>query len=112
GSTTVISPPDGDMTDYMVSLDALAAACEKFDVNFILPAHGHVMQDARGEIARLKHHRLQREAKILRVMQDHPEGTLDDWLPRAYNDADPALWPIARRSLLAHVERLRKLQSS
>lgn len=112
GSTTVINPPDGNMTDYLDSLDALAAACEKFDAGFILPAHGHVIRDAHGEIARLKRHRLQREAKILRVMQAQPEGTLDDWLPRAYDDADPALWPIARRSLLAHVERLRKLESN
>ena len=110
GSTTVIDPPDGDMTAYLDSLDTLSAACDEHRIDFILPAHGHVLGDARGAIARLKAHRLQREAKILRVMQTHPEGTLDDWLVHAYDDVHPRIWPVARRSLLAHVERLQSLE--
>lgn len=109
GSTTVIDPPDGDMTDYLDSLDLLATACEAHAVEFILPAHGHVLDDAKQAIARLKTHRLQREAKIFRAMQAQPQGTLDDWLPQAYDDVPEPLWPLARRSLLAHVQRLRIL---
>jgi recombination protein RecT len=41
-------------------------------------------------------------------MQELPHGTLDDWLPRAYDDVPEAVWPVARRSLLAHVERLQE----
>jgi transposase len=62
-------------------------------------------------IAKLKSHRLQREAKIARVMQANPDGSLDQWLPLAYDDVDPRIWPVARRSLLAHVQHLQELQS-
>ncbi|MEK9953383.1 MAG: MBL fold metallo-hydrolase, partial [Curvibacter sp.] len=108
GSTTVINPPDGNMSAYLDALDALDAACVRLGLDYILPAHGHVLPQARAAIARLKAHRLQREAKIRRVMQELPGGTLDDWLPRAYDDVPEAVWPMARRSLLAHVERLQQ----
>lgn len=111
GSTTVIDPPDGNMADYMDSLDRLSEACKAYQVRHILPAHGHVMDDALGAIAHLKAHRLKREAKIAAVMQTHPLGSLDDWLPLAYDDVDPRIWPVAKRSLMAHVERIDALNS-
>jgi glyoxylase-like metal-dependent hydrolase (beta-lactamase superfamily II)/8-oxo-dGTP pyrophosphatase MutT (NUDIX family) len=109
GSTTVVDPPDGDMTAYLDSLDTLSAACSKQGIEFILPAHGYVLGQAPAAIARLKAHRLQREAKILAIMQAHPHGTLDDWVKQAYDDVDARIWPVAKRSLLAHVERLQAL---
>ena len=78
-------------------------------MEFILPAHGHVMADALSCIAQLKAHRLRREAKIAAVMQANPNGDLDQWLPLAYDDVDPRIWPVAKRSLLAHVEHLQQL---
>ena len=110
GSTTVIDPPDGDMTAYLDSLDKLDAACAAGDVRFILPAHGHVLGNARAVIAHLKAHRLAREAKIHAAMQAAPEGSMDDWVKVAYDDVPPSVWPIAKRSMLAHVERLRGLE--
>ena len=92
------------------SLDALALACTEHGIGFILPAHGYVLENAPQAIAHLKAHRLQREAKIARVMQANPQGDLDQWLPLAYDDVDPRIWPVARRSLLAHVEHLQQLQ--
>jgi recombination protein RecT len=112
GSTTVVDPPDGNMTDYLDSLDTLSAACLQHGVRYILPAHGHVMDDALGAIAHLKAHRLQREVKIAAVMQANPRGSLADWLPLAYDDVPPRIWPVAKRSLLAHVERLQMLGPS
>ena len=110
GSTTVIDPPDGDMTLYLESLDLLSAACAQHGIEFILPAHGYVMGGYNGEaasaIARLKAHRLQREAKIIGVMQALPQGTLDDWVAQAYDDVPERMWPVAKRSLLAHVARI------
>jgi glyoxylase-like metal-dependent hydrolase (beta-lactamase superfamily II)/8-oxo-dGTP pyrophosphatase MutT (NUDIX family) len=106
GSTTVIDPPDGDMSAYLDSLDRLSLACAQHQVDFILPAHGYAIGDAAAAIAHLKAHRLKREAKILAVMQAHPEGTPDDWVARAYDDVPPRLWPVAKRSLLAHVARI------
>jgi recombination protein RecT len=119
GSTTVIDPPDGHMADYLDSLDKLLAACGHDRIEFILPAHGYVLgnlwdepHDARACIAHLKAHRLKREAKILGVMQQHPDASMDDWVKLAYDDVPARLWPVAMRSLLAHVERIRSLNPS
>jgi glyoxylase-like metal-dependent hydrolase (beta-lactamase superfamily II)/8-oxo-dGTP pyrophosphatase MutT (NUDIX family) len=116
GSTTVIDPPDGNMNDYLESLDTLLNACAQDRIEFILPAHGYVLgnvwdapHDARACITHLRQHRLKREAKILNVMQQHPDASMDDWVKLAYDDVPPRLWPVAMRSLLAHVERLRSL---
>ena len=124
GSTTVIDPPDGHMGDYLDSLDKLDRLCEQHGVHFILPAHGYVLGDwpfsadhpaspehggARAAIAHLKAHRLAREAKVARALQDLPDGTMDDWVKLAYDDVPERLWPVAKRSLLAHVERIQSL---
>ena len=112
GSTTVIDPPDGNMADYLDSLDVLHASCLAHQVEFIFPAHGHAMPNALGAISHLKAHRLMREAKIAAVMQANPAGDPDQWLALAYDDVNPRLWPVAKRSLLAHVERIQMLQIS
>jgi recombination protein RecT len=112
GSTTVIDPPDGDMSAYLASLDALSAACAEHCIDFILPAHGYVIGNAARAIAGLKAHRLKREAKVLAVMQALPQGTMDDWVARAYDDVDARIWPVAKRSLLAHVQRLETLSQT
>ncbi len=124
GSTTVIDPPDGHMGDYLDSLDKLDRLCAAHGVHFILPAHGYVLGDhprsadhpsspghggARAAIAHLKAHRLAREAKVAKAMQTLPEGTMDDWVRLAYDDVPERLWPVAKRSMLAHVERIQSL---
>ena len=108
GSTTVIDPPDGHMGDYLASLDKLAAACNEHAIDFILPAHGHVLGFAQQAITQLKAHRLKREAKIAAAMQALPHGTLQDWVEKAYDDVPPRLWPVAARSLQAHVDHIRE----
>jgi recombination protein RecT len=109
GSTTVIDPPDGNMAAYIDSLDRLLAECARHDIRFILPAHGHVIGSAPQAIAWLKAHRLAREAKVLAAMRERPDGGPDDWVPVAYADTPKQLWPVAKRSLLAHVERIEAL---
>lgn len=109
GSTTVISPPDGEMQAYLDSLDKLAGLCAQHQIGFILPAHGHVLGDAPGAIAHLKAHRLKREAKVAAAMRALPSGNLDDWVPLAYDDVPERLWPVAKRSLQAHVDHIRSL---
>ncbi|WP_367067595.1 MBL fold metallo-hydrolase [Oryzisolibacter sp. LB2S] len=110
GSTTVVDPPDGNMADYLDSLDRLDALCAEHGVDFILPAHGYVLGEARTAIARLKAHRLAREAKVLAAMQARPDGSLEDWVRLAYDDVPKRIWPVAQRSLLAHIERIRMLE--
>jgi recombination protein RecT len=112
GSTTVVDPPDGDMNAYLDSLDKLDAACDAGGIGFILPAHGYVIGSARAAIAQLKAHRLKREAKIASAMKKLPQGTPEDWLPLAYDDVPERMWPVAARSLAAHVARIRQLASA
>ena len=114
GSTTVIDPPDGHMGDYLTSLDHLIALSTQWQVEFILPAHGHVLGNVWGEpfsavecLTRLKSHRLAREAKVLKAIQEMPHGSMEDWLPLVYDDVPKGLWPVAMRSLMAHVEQIR-----
>ncbi|MGB3451549.1 MAG: MBL fold metallo-hydrolase [Giesbergeria sp.] len=109
GSTTVVDPPDGNMADYLDSLDALDALCAQHGVEFILPAHGYVLGFARQAIAQLKAHRLAREAKVIAAMQALPDGSVEDWVAHAYADVPQRIWPVAQRSLIAHVERIRAL---
>ncbi len=103
GSTTVIDPPDGNMNDYLNSLDILLAQ----DVEYIFPAHGYVLGSAKEAITKLKTHRLAREAKVRAAMEALPEGSMMDWVKLAYADTDVKLHPVALRSLTAHVERIR-----
>lgn len=108
GSTTVINPPDGHMGLYLHSLDQLMAACDQHAITHILPAHGHVLGQARNTLAQLKQHRLTREAKVLAALRAQPQGTPADWVQQAYADTPSALWPLAQRSLLAHVQHLQE----
>ncbi len=110
GSTTIINPPDGNMAHYLDALDRLDQLCEQHGAEYILPAHGHVLGDARGAIAQLKAHRLAREAKVIAAMQALPEGTVEQWVELAYADVPPRMWPLAQRSLIAHVERIRAME--
>lgn len=110
GATPVIDPPDGDMTAYLDSLDTLQVRCAAYDVQFIAPAHGYVLGQAPTVIAQLKAHRLAREAKVKAALQALPHASVEQWVAHAYADVPPLLWPVAQRSLLAHVQRLRQLE--
>jgi recombination protein RecT len=115
GSTTVVDPPDGHMGDYLNSLQKLLNLALQERIEFIFPAHGYVLgnfwqrvKSAVAVIENLYKHRLQREEKIYRVVHNNPEGNMDDWVRFAYDDVPAAIWPVAKRSLLAHVEHLRE----
>jgi glyoxylase-like metal-dependent hydrolase (beta-lactamase superfamily II)/8-oxo-dGTP pyrophosphatase MutT (NUDIX family) len=102
GSTTVVDPPDGDMGAYLDALHRLAHE----PVDYILPAHGHVLGPARAAIEKLVSHRLAREEKVAGALARAGSGTLDDLVPLAYDDVKPGLFPVAKRSLLAHLLKL------
>ena len=52
---------------------------------------------------------MKREAKVQAAMLALPDGSLEDWVSLAYDDVPPRMWPIAKRSLIAHVERIRSI---
>lgn len=102
GSTVVIDPPDGDMTAYLRALEALLD--EPFD--YILPAHGWVLGPGHDAIRGLIAHRLRREAKVMQEVRSKGPATLEALLPGAYDDVDRVMYPVASRSLLAHLLKL------
>lgn len=101
-STSIVSPPDGDMGAYMASLDRLAA----LGPQALFPGHGPVVPDGPGRIAALIHHRRQREAQIRSALAEGPASAAQ-LTTRVYADLAPALHPAAMRNVLAHLLDLR-----
>jgi glyoxylase-like metal-dependent hydrolase (beta-lactamase superfamily II)/8-oxo-dGTP pyrophosphatase MutT (NUDIX family) len=102
-STVVINPPDGDMAAYLRTLRALLAE----DIEWLAPGHGFLMAQPHQAVQAVINHRLKREAKVLATLRAHAPATLEQLLPHAYDDVDPRLLPVAARSLLAHLDKLR-----
>jgi glyoxylase-like metal-dependent hydrolase (beta-lactamase superfamily II)/8-oxo-dGTP pyrophosphatase MutT (NUDIX family) len=103
GSTVVINPPDGDMAVYLASLRSLLVE----DLAYIAPGHGFLMGRPHEMVERVLVHRLARENKVLAELEAHGPATLEDLLPRVYDDVPPRMHPVASRSLLAHLLKLR-----
>jgi len=102
--TILIAPGEGDMIDYLAELARLG----KIDAKVALPAHGDPIGDPRGLFRRYVTHRLLREAKVLAAVREAGQGDLDALVPLAYADTPPAIFPIAKLSLEAHLEKLVK----
>jgi glyoxylase-like metal-dependent hydrolase (beta-lactamase superfamily II)/8-oxo-dGTP pyrophosphatase MutT (NUDIX family) len=103
GSTVVINPPDGDMAVYLASLRMLLAE----EIDYIAPGHGFLMGKPHEMVERVLVHRLARENKVLAGLATHGPATLDDLVPHVYDDVPPRMHPVASRSLLAHLIKLR-----
>ncbi|WP_397403540.1 MBL fold metallo-hydrolase [Phenylobacterium sp.] len=97
-STTVITPPDGDMGDYLASL----ANIEARHFTTLWPTHGPPIREVDAFIAAYTAHRHERANQILRALEAGP-GRIRDLVPRLYADVDPRLWPAASRSMLAAI---------
>jgi glyoxylase-like metal-dependent hydrolase (beta-lactamase superfamily II) len=104
GSTVVINPPDGDMSDYIASLRRLRA----MNCDALLPGHGDRIADPARAIDRIIEHRLLRESRVLAAARQHPRLTPHELVPHVYQDVSPHLFPLAERSLLAHLLKLEK----
>lgn len=102
-STSVVSPPDGDMAAYMASLSRVAARPERL----FLPGHGPPVPEPQRFAAALLAHRRQREARVLEALAAAGETTAEALVAPVYGPGlDPRLVPAAARSLLAHLLKL------
>jgi glyoxylase-like metal-dependent hydrolase (beta-lactamase superfamily II) len=102
-STTVVSPPDGDMAAYMASIARIAAR----DDRLYLPGHGPPLPDPAPFVAALAAHRREREAKVFHALRAARRATAAELVPPVYGpELDPKLVPAAARSLLAHLIKL------
>lgn len=97
-STSVVSPPDGDMTDYMASLQRLHDREDRI----YYPAHGPAVSKTRQFVRGMIGHRRQRENQILRLLGEGPQA-ISAMVPRMYKGVDERLWGAAGRSVLAHL---------
>jgi glyoxylase-like metal-dependent hydrolase (beta-lactamase superfamily II) len=104
GSTVVISPPDGDMQDYLDALERLLA----LPISRFAPGHGHVIETPQEEVRRLVAHRLKREEKIFTALAATGPATLEVLVRSAYDDVPERIHNVAMRSLHAHLLRLER----
>jgi glyoxylase-like metal-dependent hydrolase (beta-lactamase superfamily II) len=102
-STTVVTPPDGDMAEYMASLRKLQARDERI----LYPTHGAPIRDPKPFLQAYVDHRLEREAQILACIRDGV-STIPEMVARMYADVDKRLHPAASRSVLAHLIQLER----
>ncbi len=102
GSTVVIDPPDGSMSDYLESL----ARLKELAPIALAPGHGELINDPGRIIDWIIDHRLQREAKVAVALNANPGLTAMELLPLVYRDVDKKLYGWAERSLLAHLIKL------
>jgi len=98
-STTIVSPPDGDMGNYIASLDKLI---DRDDAVY-WPTHGAPIRDPGKFVPALKAHRMGREDQVLACLKDGL-ATIDQMVPRMYaNDIPEAMYPAAARSVLSQL---------
>ena len=97
-STSVVSPPDGDMAAYMASLQKL----HDRDDRLYLPAHGPAVDKPRQLVRGMMGHRRSREKQILRQIEEG-RTRIAQMVPVMYKGVDERLWPAAGRSVHAHL---------
>ena len=102
GSTVVIGPPDGNMKQYIESLEKL----KQFDISMIAPGHGNLMKDPKSVVDWIVSHRMFREKKVVDALTEFSKANLDQLVEKVYDDVDERLHGIARASLLAHLNKL------
>lgn len=100
-STSIVSPPDGDMAEYMRSMQKLL---ERDDAVYY-PAHGEAVDNPQRLVRSMMGHRKHREGQILRHLEmGEGEGRrIVDMVPEMYKGTDIRLHPAAARSVLAHL---------
>ncbi|MGZ3267138.1 MAG: MBL fold metallo-hydrolase [Croceibacterium sp.] len=97
-STTVVSPPGGDMAAYMTSL----ALLHDRDDRVYYPAHGPAVHNPRQLVRGMIGHRRQRERQILKLLGQQPQA-IAELVPQMYKGLDQRLWPAAGQSVKAHL---------
>lgn len=97
-STSIVSPPDGDMADYMASLEKLLLR----DDEVYWPTHGAPIHDPKSYVRAFIEHRRLREQQIIDRLTAGPQ-TITDMVPGMYVGLDRNLFPAAARSVFATV---------
>jgi ribonuclease/clavin/mitogillin len=99
--TILIDPNEGDMAVYLASLELLLARPPMT----LLPAHGPALLDGHAKLREYLAHRMLRERRVAAALHDRPRP-LAELLAEVYSDRPRVVWPLAERSLLAHLVKL------
>jgi endoribonuclease LACTB2 len=103
--TILVDKTDGDMQQYLASLQAMAASAP----TQLLPAHGLPITDPAARLGFYVQHRLAREGKVAAALASFEQpASLDELVPVAYADTPQAAWPLARLALEAHLIKLER----
>lgn len=102
-STSVVSPPDGDMGAYMASLQKMQERADKV----YYPAHGPQIDNPRQFVRGMMGHRRQRERQIVKLLEEAPHE-IPALVAAMYKGLDPRLTGAAGRSVLAHLVDLER----
>ena len=97
-STSIVSPPDGDMAAYMDSLELLLER----DDRIYWPTHGPAVLDPKAHVQAFIEHRREREAQILAQI-DNDVHSIRKMVPEMYTDLPEFMYPAAARSVYAAV---------
>ena len=100
--TIVVDPGEGNMGDYLTSLRRV----RDLHPRLLIPAHGAPVTDPKSLLEHYLNHRQGREQKILDALREIGPALPSELVPLAYDDAPKAVWPLAERSLIAHLHHL------
>ena len=102
--TVVIDPPDGHIASYMATLAKLQA----MQPRRIFPAHGSTVEDGIAKLIEYREHRQEREAQVVHWLLELAPAAPADLVPQIYGDVPLFLHPVAARSVLAHLIKLKE----
>tara|TARA_B110000003_G_scaffold50673_1_gene49710 strand:- start:115 stop:1026 length:912 start_codon:yes stop_codon:yes gene_type:complete len=97
-STSVISPPEGDISQFMNSCEKLC----KHNWKKFYPGHGFPVESPNKRLMELMHHRMTREAEIINILRE-TEATISQITKSVYSDIDKNLITVASRNVKAHL---------
>jgi len=97
-ASSMVSPPDGDLTAFMASCRRLAERADRV----FYPGHGAPVPDPAARLGWLTRHRETRTAQLRAALAEAP-GTVPELTVRIYTDIDPRLLPAAERNVFAHL---------
>jgi glyoxylase-like metal-dependent hydrolase (beta-lactamase superfamily II) len=101
--TSVIDPPEGDLADYLRSLQRMM----ELQPEVIFPGHGPIVRPARPKLIEYLEHRQQRERQVLEALRHGPREP-EEIVPSIYAEYPEALREAAARSVLAHLIKLER----
>jgi glyoxylase-like metal-dependent hydrolase (beta-lactamase superfamily II) len=107
GRGTTVIANDGNLADYLTSLDRLRALADQAELTTLLPGHGPLLTSPAATLDYYIAHRQERLAEIKAAL-DAGDRTTDQILARVYSDVDRSLWPFATWSVRAQLEYLKE----